>query len=210
MNWLVEVLNWLIRACTRAWTFIVTELLPMKRHPERIVRSLRIGQNHPKTGLHREEDYHGPVKDHNSLLENVFQFFDMDGSGHISRGEIRNGLRDMGHNPDEREINLLLAKIDTDGNGIVDNEELIAFMRSHISLDDPEGDLGTVFRMLDKGDDGLVSGRDVRAMVSKHATRQPDPVVGDILAAFKDGANYNYQEFLAVITQGEEPHSTGN
>ena len=101
----------------------------------------------------------------------------------------------------------MLAKIDTDGNGIVDNDELIAFMRSHISLDDPAGDLATVFRLLDKGD-GLVSGRDVRAMVRQHATRQPDPVVGDILAAFKDSVNYNYREFLAVITQGEEPEQS--
>ena len=78
MNCLVEFLHWLIlvtrKASTRLWTFIVTELLPIQRHPERIVRSLRIGQKHPKAGLHRE-DSQGHAKDNNSLLENVFQVY---------------------------------------------------------------------------------------------------------------------------------------
>ena len=97
------------------------------------------------------------------------------------------------------QINLLLAKIDTDGNGIVDNDELITFMRRHISSDDPAGDLFHVFRMLDKGQ-GLVSGRDVRTMVKRHA-RLPDPLVREILASFQDNDEYDFDQFLAVICQ---------
>ena len=131
MNCFVEFLHWSIlvtrRACTRAWTFIATELLPTKKHPERIVRSLRIAHDHPKVGLQGDNSH---VEDNNSLLENVFQvctashpqvcsktyqsvfqFFDKDGSGKISRGEIRNGLRDLGNNPDEREVEKLLFKV---------------------------------------------------------------------------------------------------
>ena len=80
---------------------------------------------------------------------------------------IRNGLRDLGQNPDESQVNLLLAQIDRDGNGIIDNDELITFMRSQVSLNDPVGDLSAVYRLLlkDNKEEGGVCGRTLRNML---------------------------------------------
>ena len=43
-------------------------------------------------------------------LDQVFNSFDLDGSGEISRGELRDALRLLGFNPTEEEVNLLLLR----------------------------------------------------------------------------------------------------
>merc|ERR1712029_50158 len=129
-----------------------------------------------------------------------------------SRDEIRDALRDMGQNPDENKINLLLAKIDKNGNGIIDNEELIAFMREHLGLDDPVGDLGPVFRMLDTTNTGTVLGKDIREMVWRYANPRDDPEnpIEEVINAFNETQRYTFDQFISVITQGEEPTTRDN
>ena len=93
---------------------------------------------------------------------------------------IRNGLRDLGHNPNESQVNLLLAQIDADGNGIIDNDELITFMRSQVSLDDPVGDLSAVYRLLLKDSnnkEGGVCGRNIRNMLLRYALAYVDSFI---------------------------------
>ena len=103
MNWFREFLLGLYlafrRLCTGCWDFVSHQLLPQQKNPERNVRSLRIGRDHPKARLgvafNPQDSFVDvqPKEETNALLENVFRFFDIDGSGHISRSEIRQALK---------------------------------------------------------------------------------------------------------------------
>ena len=103
MNWFREFLLGLYlafrRLCTGCWDFVSHQLLPQQKNPERNVRSLRIGRDHPKARLgvafNPQDSFIDvqPKEETNALLGNVFHFFDIDGSGHISRSEIRQALK---------------------------------------------------------------------------------------------------------------------
>ena len=175
---------------------VMAFLLPdnLTRKCSRIYRGLRLDVR-PTLGSHSS------LCDDSTriLLEKVLHSFDLDGSGHISRGELRNALRTLGHNPGEEEVNLLLAQIDKDGNGVVDNEELLDFMSTQVTLDDPDSDLGAVFRMLDPQGRGFVPGSVIRRMLRGHGCQNDQ----ELLALFDDDWDYSLREFLSVVTCGE-------
>ena len=152
---------------------------------------MRIGARPPTSDLDADEEQ----------LRNVFDFFDQDGSGLISRGELRNGLRHLGRNPDEEAINLLLAKIDANGDGVLDNNELIKFMREQAGdeLDHAEEDLGVVFQVLDPSGSGSVLGERIRDMLMKYGA----PADPEVVLAFQSDKHYSFKELMAVIMQDD-------
>jgi len=48
----------------------------------------------------------------NIALEEVFKFFDKDGNGSIEKSELANGLRALGCNPTDAEIQAMIAEAD--------------------------------------------------------------------------------------------------
>lgn len=61
-------------------------------------------------------------------ITKAFKVFDRDNSGTISRDEIRNVLKACGEDIDEDELQSMIQKIDTDGNGIISIEEFAMVM----------------------------------------------------------------------------------
>lgn len=61
-------------------------------------------------------------------LKAAFSFFDKDGSGTISRSELRQCLQSEDFAMTEEEINTMLEGVDADGDGEVDYQEFIQMM----------------------------------------------------------------------------------
>ncbi len=126
-------------------------------------------------------------------LSFLLRMFDLDGSGRISKSEIRDVLRSLGHNPNEDQINLLIAqvpnrqtcficylfsnsvwsgKVDVDGNGTLDLSEFMEFMNSHFCSWTPASDLKCVFRLLDP------QVKKYRSFLAKNVTQSNQTIQG--------------------------------
>lgn len=183
------------------------------------MRSLRVKNCDDKI------DFFKDLGENMELLEQAFNMFDADGSGTISRNEFRNVVRSLGHNPSEEQINLLMAKVDADGNGNVDSKELLDFMKSQFGVWDPEGDLLPVFQMLSEPDpnqsisstssgqssgseeakNGTVKGKTVKNMISDyHSADFKGKELDELLSAFDDDGDYDFNTFIRTIA-GEQP-----
>jgi len=63
-------------------------------------------------------------------LRAAFAVFDKDGSGCISRSELKTLLSDLGQSLTDEELDAMMSEVDRDGNGEIDFEEFKAMMAS--------------------------------------------------------------------------------
>jgi len=61
-------------------------------------------------------------------LRQAFALFDKDDSGSIDASELKACLRAMGHYPTPMELEDLMRRMDTDGNGEIDFDEFVKAM----------------------------------------------------------------------------------
>lgn len=63
-------------------------------------------------------------------LRDAFAVFDADGSGSISRSELKKLMKNLGQSLSDAELDAMMDEVDTDGNGEIDFEEFKTMMQS--------------------------------------------------------------------------------
>jgi Ca2+-binding EF-hand superfamily protein len=72
--------------------------------------------------------------DHEQYFRSVFEEFDGDGDGVMTKEELRLLMAALGENLNEAMIEELVSQIDQDSNGTVDCEEFLHLMQMYASL----------------------------------------------------------------------------
>ena len=61
-------------------------------------------------------------------LRDAFAVFDKDGSGSISRNELKTLMKNLGQSLSDAELDAMMDEVDTDGNGEIDFQEFKQMM----------------------------------------------------------------------------------
>jgi len=61
-------------------------------------------------------------------LRDAFKVFDADGSGTISRSELKKLMKNLGQKLSDEELDAMMDEVDTDGNGEIDFQEFKTMM----------------------------------------------------------------------------------
>ncbi|CAL8249045.1 unnamed protein product [Merluccius merluccius] len=75
--------------------------------------------------------YSAPVnlpEDEVEEIREAFKVFDRDGNGFISRQELGMAMRSLGYMPNEVELEVIIQRLDMDGDGQVDFEEFVTLL----------------------------------------------------------------------------------
>ena len=113
--------------------------------------------------------------------QDLFDELDENGDGFISRDELSKGLKAVGFELSETEIDAFLKLVDTNGDQVISREEFkdvlakrfdhdLAPTVEHASLED----LATLFKAYDKNGDGYISADDVHhvlTLLGSHTSR---------------------------------------
>lgn len=67
-------------------------------------------------------------------LKDAFAVFDTDGSGLISRSELKRLMNNLGQTLSDEELDAMMSEVDKDGNGEIDFEEFKAMMVSYFQF----------------------------------------------------------------------------
>jgi len=125
--------------------------------------------------------------------EQVFKFFDKDGSGSIDSNELATGLRAMGCNPTDSEIQDIIKHTDSkvNPNGRIEFVEFCRLVQTHgRTKDDERGTLIKAFKIFDKNGDGILDKNELRmALTTLGFSKLSSEEVDELFAeADKDGS----------------------
>lgn len=107
-------------------------------------------------------------------LKRIFQQLDKDKNGVLTRDEMRNGfgnicmfelLQDHVHNKDGDDFQLVMDRLDLDGDGRIDYNEFMQAAINHQALLNKEN-IAQMFKLFDSNNDGVISMDELRGVFS--------------------------------------------
>ncbi|ONK77266.1 uncharacterized protein A4U43_C02F4780 [Asparagus officinalis] len=139
-------------------------------------------------------------------LKRVFQMFDRNGDGRITKQELSSSLDNLGiYIPDE-DLEAMVAKIDVNRDGCVDMEEFGALYQTIMDERDEEEDMREAFNVFDQNGDGFITVEELRSVLGSLGLKQ-GRTVEDCRRMIKrvdaDGdGRVNFKEFKQMMRGG--------
>jgi calcium-binding protein CML len=115
-----------------------------------------------------------------SELRKVFQMFDKNGDGQITKKELGESLKNLGIYIPDDELDATMDKIDVNGDGCVDVEEFGRLYRSIVEegrgadgdKHDEEEDMREAFNVFDQNGDGYITVEELRSVLTSLGLKQ--------------------------------------
>ncbi|KAJ8491968.1 hypothetical protein OPV22_013689 [Ensete ventricosum] len=107
-----------------------------------------------------------------SELKRVFQMFDRNGDGRITKVELTDSLENLGILVPEAELASMIERIDANGDGCVDVEEFGTLYRTIMDERDEEEDMREAFNVFDRNGDGFITVEELRSVLASLGLKQ--------------------------------------
>lgn len=98
-------------------------------------------------------------------VRRVFQMFDRNGDGKITKKELGDSLKNLGIYIPEKEMNQMIDQIDLNRDGYVDMDEFGTLYRSIMDERDEEEDMREAFNVFDRNGDGFITVEELRSVL---------------------------------------------
>ncbi|XP_014491043.1 calmodulin-like protein 3 [Vigna radiata var. radiata] len=139
-------------------------------------------------------------------LVRVFQMFDRNGDGRITRKELTDSLKNLGISISEADLTQMIEKIDVNGDGYVDMEEFGELYNAIMDEKNEEEDMREAFNVFDQNGDGFITGEELGAVLCslglKHG-KTIDYCMSMIKKVDVDGDGMvNFKEFKQMMKEG--------
>ncbi|KAK6146298.1 hypothetical protein DH2020_020167 [Rehmannia glutinosa] len=105
-------------------------------------------------------------------LKRVFQMFDRNGDGRITKKELNDSLENMGIFIPDKELTQMIDKIDMNGDGCVDIDEFGALYQNIMDERDVEEDMREAFNVFDQNGDGFITVDELKSVLASLGLKQ--------------------------------------
>ncbi|KAJ9189200.1 hypothetical protein P3X46_000524 [Hevea brasiliensis] len=105
-------------------------------------------------------------------LARVFQMFDRNGDGRITKKELNDSLENLGIFIPDLELTQMIQNIDVNGDGCVDIDEFGALYQSIMDERDEEEDMKEAFNVFDQNGDGYITVDELRSVLAALGLKQ--------------------------------------
>ncbi|XVF29362.1 hypothetical protein REPUB_Repub15cG0114500 [Reevesia pubescens] len=139
-------------------------------------------------------------------LKRVFQMFDKNGDGRITKKELNDSLENLGIFIPDVELTQMIENIDVNGDNCVDIDEFGELYQSLMDDKDEEEDMKEAFNVFDKNGDGYISVDELRSVLVSLGLKQGKTVEDCkrmIMKVDVDGdGRVNFKEFKQMMEGG--------
>ncbi|XWS09328.1 hypothetical protein CRYUN_Cryun40dG0075800 [Craigia yunnanensis] len=139
-------------------------------------------------------------------LKRVFEMFDKNGDGRITKKELNDSLENMGILIPDEELTQMIEKIDVNGDDCVDIDEFGELYQSLLDDKDEEEDMKEAFNVFDQNEDGYISVDELRSVLASLGLKQGKTVEDCkrmIMKVDVDGdGRVNFKEFKQMMKGG--------
>jgi len=139
--------------------------------------------------------------EHYQRLEDAFSYHDDGKKGYLSKSELRDCLRTLGHNFTEQQVWKLLAQVDVDHSGTLDFEEFFDLMSSMMCGWDPRTDLGICWRVLDPKGTGLINLQSLINLCRKYGAKVDDHEIEQMFTKYSQSDYIDFEQFYSAIIE---------
>lgn len=107
-----------------------------------------------------------------SELRRIFQMFDRNGDGRITKKELSDSLENLGIFIAEKDMIQMIEKIDVNGDGYVDIDEFGALYETIMGDRDEDEDMKEAFNVFDQNGDGYITEAELRSVLASLGLKQ--------------------------------------
>ena len=147
------------------------------------------------------------TKQERENLSKVFNAFDKNGDGKLSKEEVKDGyLEHYGKVMSDHEVEQLFGSVDTDNSGFIDFTEFVIAATSQQNLTSQEK-LHAAFKMFDKDGSGIISAEEIRQVLCFGDTQSlsVEAVEAIIRQVDENGdGEIQFEEFVTMMTTLKE------
>lgn len=150
--------SFLSRSCTTTFVSVGGEI---QKYPSPAVALASVSPRCPPERMDATE------------LKRVFELFDKNGDGTISKEELTHSLKNMGIPIPDSELTQMIEKIDVNGDMCIDFDEFGELYRSIMdNKDEEEEDMKEAFNVFDQNGDGYISVEELRSVLESLGLKQ--------------------------------------
>lgn len=139
-------------------------------------------------------------------LRRVFEMFDRNGDGRITKKELNDSLESMGIFIPDAELTQMIEKIDVNQDGCVDIDEFGALYQNIMDERDEEEDMKEAFNVFDQNGDGFITVDELKSVMASLGLKQgrsAEDCKSMIMKVDVDGdGRVNFNEFKQMMRGG--------
>jgi len=139
-------------------------------------------------------------------LNRVFQMFDRNGDGRITKKELNDSLANMGISIPDPELTQMIEKIDVNGDGCVDIDEFGVLYQTIMDEHDEDEDMREAFNVFDQNGDGFITVDELKTVLASlglNQGRTTEDCKKMIMKVDVDGDGMvNFHEFKQMMRGG--------
>lgn len=137
-------------------------------------------------------------------FKEVFDIFDKNGDGTISTKELGGVLRGLNQNFNDKQLEMMIQKVDINGDGEIDFDEFLVMMEGHGAFESEVDEMKAAFDVFDKNGDGDITAEELFSVLSKLGLEIDRDTINLMIKSvdINGDGTISYDEFKKMMTDG--------